>query len=425
MASIVRTGHRGESGQTLILMALALAVMMGFVALTMDVGRAYLERREGQNASDAAALAGVPYLPSDPSTAVAKANEYAVLNGVDPADPDTTVTVTTPYQGDPAKIEVQITRTLDATFAAVVGINDFQITTRAVAAREPGTYAVFQTGPNPAGGDDEEEGDDDENCDGELELEGDGSMFIDGAVHADGEFELEGDGVQITGAVKYFCSFEEDGSGNTFGSGPTQVSAPVPPPLSFQYSDFGPCTFFVNGDLNISADTPQYFVNNDPNTLTLKPGLYCATGDIELDEDDDDGDGDDDGLPSGVITGNVTFVAHGEIEIEMDEDNGGLNLTAYDSSGVLAFTDGCEDDDDGGNDSGDGDGDGPEGEIELEANSVTFSGMLIAACGEVEVEGDTVFSPSTLIIGNEVEIEGDSVSITAGGYDLGGPHLTE
>jgi uncharacterized membrane protein len=65
---LIRTNpsHRGERGQTLIVAALVMAVVIGFTALAIDVGLLLEERRNNQNDADAAALAGVQYLPEHP-----------------------------------------------------------------------------------------------------------------------------------------------------------------------------------------------------------------------------------------------------------------------------------------------------------------------------------------------------------------------
>ena len=74
--------RRGERGQTLIVAALAMAVLMGFTALAIDVGLFLEERRDNQNDADAAALAGVQYLPEHPALAVLAAKDWAKKNGV-------------------------------------------------------------------------------------------------------------------------------------------------------------------------------------------------------------------------------------------------------------------------------------------------------------------------------------------------------
>ncbi len=70
-----------ERGQALILAMLAMTVVLGFTAMAIDLGMMFEDRRELQNASDAAALAGVQYLPQSPSTAVSTARQWALKNG--------------------------------------------------------------------------------------------------------------------------------------------------------------------------------------------------------------------------------------------------------------------------------------------------------------------------------------------------------
>lgn len=54
----IRARFREESGATLIIFALSLIVLFGFMALAVDAGHAFVERRESQNTADVAALAG-------------------------------------------------------------------------------------------------------------------------------------------------------------------------------------------------------------------------------------------------------------------------------------------------------------------------------------------------------------------------------
>ena len=82
---------RADDGQTLIYVALGMVVLLGFVALAIDGGHLYAERRAMQNAADAGALAGARansvwgFLRD---TAEAVAREYAVTqNGAAWATP--------------------------------------------------------------------------------------------------------------------------------------------------------------------------------------------------------------------------------------------------------------------------------------------------------------------------------------------------
>ncbi|HEY8743232.1 MAG TPA: pilus assembly protein TadG-related protein, partial [Chloroflexota bacterium] len=48
----------GEHGQAIIMLAMTLAVMLGMLALSIDIGQGYTIKRQQQNAADAGALAG-------------------------------------------------------------------------------------------------------------------------------------------------------------------------------------------------------------------------------------------------------------------------------------------------------------------------------------------------------------------------------
>ena len=47
-----------EEGQSAVMMALAMIVLIAFVALVVDMGNIYAQRRQVQNAVDAASFAG-------------------------------------------------------------------------------------------------------------------------------------------------------------------------------------------------------------------------------------------------------------------------------------------------------------------------------------------------------------------------------
>ena len=114
-----RINTRGERGQTLIVAALFMAVVMGFTAMTIDVGLFLEDRRQLQNAADAAALAGVQHLPQQPDVARAKAEEWALNNGV-PTNQIVSIEVqTTNYPND--TMYVKFTREFGWIFGRVLG----------------------------------------------------------------------------------------------------------------------------------------------------------------------------------------------------------------------------------------------------------------------------------------------------------------
>ncbi|MFQ5880586.1 MAG: pilus assembly protein TadG-related protein [Dehalococcoidia bacterium] len=368
LAEVLRRLWRGESGQTLIITAFALTALVGFAALVLDIGNLYVNRRQLQTGADAAALAGAQLLPSA-SDASAEALDYAGRNGYASG-----VTTTTPYNGDSSKIEVEVGGSVQTFLARVLGINSMDVSARAVAVRTLDLgYVLFQSDPD---------------CDEELEIEGD-DIYIDGGVHADGELEVDGDDITVTGSVTYVCELDDiDGTNIIFGSGPTQLPAPVPPPLTFSYSDFGSCDFILpDDDDKISfSSTPQYFQSPG----VLEDGVYCSNDDIELEDSN--------------VSGNVTFVAQDEIEIE----GSNVSLAAYHSSGVVMFAGGF------GGDASDPDPD-DVGEIEIEGSNTTWVGYLIAPNGEIELEGSNLSSSGTYILAMEIELEGSNITLTGSG----------
>lgn len=77
--SALRLFRRDESGQTTILLAAMMIMLLGFAGFVIDVGRCLYVYRELQASTDAAALAGAAELPA--SDAVAKATLYSSVAG--------------------------------------------------------------------------------------------------------------------------------------------------------------------------------------------------------------------------------------------------------------------------------------------------------------------------------------------------------
>jgi len=122
---------QSQDGAVIVLVALALVVLMGCVALVVDFGVMFSNKSNLQNVADAAALAGAQDL-TNTTAATITARNYAQLNGV----PIANTTVNTPYGGDSTKIEVICTRNVPYFFARVFGLTDADITARSVAQKE-------------------------------------------------------------------------------------------------------------------------------------------------------------------------------------------------------------------------------------------------------------------------------------------------
>jgi Flp pilus assembly protein TadG len=122
-----------EGGYITILLAVLVSsgFLMAALAISSDTSRWYDEMNRVQKAADAAALAGVPYLPFDLGNATIRAKEVAKRNGYDDASPQVAVTVEI---GDLAsQLQVTITSRIDNTFGGFIGLSRTTITQTATA----------------------------------------------------------------------------------------------------------------------------------------------------------------------------------------------------------------------------------------------------------------------------------------------------
>ncbi len=118
---------KDEEGQSLIQVALMLVVLIGFVALAVDVGNAYAQRRRMQNAADAGALAGAYELCKlNEDEAEDRAVEYMEKNGVAAGIGDAAVNVNV--------VSTTARANVFPILAQVVGAGQYSVTAQAAAA---------------------------------------------------------------------------------------------------------------------------------------------------------------------------------------------------------------------------------------------------------------------------------------------------
>ncbi len=188
---------KSESGQSIVLFAVALIVVLGLAALVLDVGMVKLAESEMQNAADAAALAAVSNLP-DITAATNTALVYGQLNGAEMSD----IIVTTPYDGDSSKIEIVCQKTVDFTFANALGFKNTVVSARAVAAKGGGSpggafdYAIFSgssTQMSRIGG----------NC------------YVEGDIHGNNDYQIHGASGHVTGSIEAVYNLYINGAKTT------------------------------------------------------------------------------------------------------------------------------------------------------------------------------------------------------------------
>lgn len=122
--------HRSRlsKGQSLVLMALSLPVLMGVVALAVDVADLYLNWYAIQTGADSSVLSGAAFLPMNPSKAVSTANNYASLNGINASE-----IVSTAVSNSNTKLTMTVTRDVPFYLAAVLGVPKGTVNAKAAA----------------------------------------------------------------------------------------------------------------------------------------------------------------------------------------------------------------------------------------------------------------------------------------------------
>ena len=306
---------RSERGQALIIIAIALVVLAGVMALVIDGGNTFLDRRNAQNAADsaalAAALARIRGGQSPTSVALASAAE----NGYSNDGTNSTVNVhippeSGPHAGDAEYIQVVIVSHVKTYLASLLGWREFTNEVQAVARSKPAELqqmlngpALVSLAPNS-------------NCGAERAF----------WVHGEIALEITGGGVFINSNNRD-CALIQEGSGKIHLENVYQLS--VVGGASIQKAQFltpsvtvgqvpisYPPPFFMpevvcgeDEEATVSEDgtsiSPGHWDEEDfpPKGVTsLDPGVYCLDGDFVVG-------------PGRTLTGtDVVFnVAQGEI----------------------------------------------------------------------------------------------------------------
>lgn len=132
---------KSNKGSVAILMAFVIAMLLGFSALVVDVGFAFVEKSRLDTAIDAAALAGAQSLALNQEAAVSAAKSYLTDNNIDPAA--AFIEITDAGKG----IRVTSAEVVDHFFAPIVGINETTVTSTAKAIIGPA--GTVKTGIRP------------------------------------------------------------------------------------------------------------------------------------------------------------------------------------------------------------------------------------------------------------------------------------
>jgi Flp pilus assembly protein TadG len=116
-----RARRRDERGYVAVFTALLFAALFsGLAATAVDTANWYLEAQKVQNAADAAALAGVVYMPQDLASATTTAQDAAARNGYLTSNPN--VTISAARGSSSSQLKVTVTSRIHNTFGAMFGV---------------------------------------------------------------------------------------------------------------------------------------------------------------------------------------------------------------------------------------------------------------------------------------------------------------
>jgi len=271
-----------ERGQALVLIALAVVGLFGFSALAIDGSRVFSDRRNAQNAADTAALSAAlakiriePYV--DAAEDRAESNGYVTdanstvevhlcSDLVSPEQCQGIPTTGEAAQQDPANyVRVKITSIIPATFARIVGRQEFKNIVTAVAYSGPVEPQPVINGAALASLKEE----------GEKTLMGNGNVNLE--VHNSGVFNNSSNncGTQINGLGSYWVETAFSFVSGTYCQGAGNGSlTPVVDVNSIDYPpDFNipEPTIVCSGSGSMTTPTQA---NN--NTITVSPGNFGA-----------------------------------------------------------------------------------------------------------------------------------------------------
>ena len=259
---------RDESGQTLVLAAVCMVVLIAMLGLSIDAGMLRYQKRLMQNAADAAALAGALELAACGSTANCAAMRTAAQDALTEngfpgstlltncaTSPNTklTITVNNPpcalssdtNKGNNNYVEVVVSQPVATVFAKILGVNTVLIAARAEATRSapPCVYFLSQDSIQPSFSVTNQTIQ--TSCTFYLGLS---YSFAGNASSTGSSYLVAGAAANSTGSVTPAATFN---------------AAPLPNPLS-----------------DLSAPTPDSCAYVNPMIIgpaNLQPGTYCGT----------------------------------------------------------------------------------------------------------------------------------------------------
>jgi hypothetical protein len=396
---------KDESGQTLVMAVLSMTLLLGFLALAVDVGVLFHARRNVQLAADGAAVAGAldyKYNTSQ-SRAYAAARAAAQANGI--SNVATNVQPHLPpvnglYAGTSNDIEVIVSQPVNTTLLNFFGVPSVNISGRAVASSGPTDGCIWA-----------------------LKTGGGGITLTGGAINAtncniyDNSAWTETGGSVSAKKIGIVGAYTDTGGSitpNPPSTGITAVANPLNLTMPTPQTGACPaaCTQNVTGRSQTLSQGRYTSVSETSGNLTFSPGNYTITGVLSI-------TGGNVTFGAGVyiieggltITGSGSTVANGVTfyvsggsgttitggsAMTITAPTNGLALVEEDSKGVTITG--------GGGMTFDGIVYAPTSHLTLTGSGATFSTDLIV--GSIGMTGGTFTSTNYAVVANQNSVLG-------------------
>ena len=314
---------RAEEGQTLVLTAICMTMITGFVGLGVDVGLLFHAKRNLQIAADAAATAAALdyHYNGSVTSAQAAGQAAATANGVTNGTGGAVVTINCPPASGPnvgdgstckGFTEALVSEPAQTFFMGAFGFGSVQVSARGVAGPQAGGGCVYAV--NPSGS-------------GIQETGGSSNINVPTCkVYDDASLSLSG-GSYVDGKAIYVVGSTSLSGGSTTSPAPTTISS-FSDPLAFVQAPTipGSCTNVINNTSGTySQGCYSSITVSGGDTVILNPGTYIVNGNLTI--------------QGGTITGTgVTFYVTGQVKFQGTSSS--TNLTAPltgEYKGILFF----------------------------------------------------------------------------------------
>jgi len=368
---------QARSGQVLVLVAVVLIGLVALLALVLDGGNLYLQRRRVQNAADSASLAGAYRVAEDASdsTVSATVTEYAVTrNGAGSASavylPSGTQVGTGSIPPATTAVSVTVTQTVSTFFAGAVGLSQITVAGQAAAEFQTlgsgcGGFAVWAHS---------------QTCSNSIDWSGSGGV-INGVVHSNAKVKVSGSGHTINGDCEYVTTYAQSGSGHHITY--VQVSASPDYPVDFDILDYRP-----GGRAALAAQAVGKYYQHTGNWSTsgsgktIPDGLHYCTGNASI-----SGSGH---------TGTFTIVAEGTVDISgsghtfVQYIDGLFVFSNYERSGTPKCTNAI---------------------CNVSGSGGTYTGVIFAPKGKISYSGSGQHITRGSLVGWAVDISGSGFTL--------------